>query len=121
MTRGGVIAHELLGLGIERVRHLLVEPPARLLLDLVLALAAILGEHALRPAADVEHAELVLQIDRDPLEQIEIADLAELVAVLHQQRARVLGDQRLVHVEERTHAGTRADDGGFGHGEMLAP
>ena len=55
-----------------------------------------------------------------PFEQIEIADLAALVAVLHQQRARVLGDQRLVHVEERADAGASADDGGLGHGEMLA-
>src|SRR4029453_8287717 len=86
-----------------------------LLLDLVLAFAAVFGEHALRPAPDVEHAELVLQVYGDPLQEIEIADLALLVAVLHHERPGVPGDQRLVHVEERADAGTRADDGGLGH------
>ena len=51
--------------------------------------------------------DLVAEVGERPLGQLPAVDLALLVAVLHVQRPRVLGDQGLVHVEEGADA--RAD------------
>ena len=115
-----VLAQQLRGPWIDRADHRLLAPDASLALELGLRLAAELDHHVLGPVADVEDPELVLEVGAEAPEQLETADLAPLVAVAHVEAARVLGDQRLVEVEEGADPGRLAEGYGEGHAGLAA-
>ncbi len=114
-----VLAHELVGLRVDGLDHHLTHPGDGLLLEFALTQPLELDHHVLRPAADVENPHLVLQVGAQALEQVHVADLAAVVAVLHVERGRVLRDQSLVHVEERPDPGPMSRDFRQRHGESV--